>query len=96
LLWRSLEDSSSQVSASFFLTSTSISTTLVALERDFGNTSWVLGNQRGQRCKNWSYQLLLLMQKDPKVLVLTEKLNSLLKLGDALPASATASEQKDL
>ena len=36
------------------------------------------------------------MQKDPKVLVLTEKLNSLLKLGDALPASATASEQKDL
>lgn len=35
------------------------------------------------------------MVKDQEVLVLTEKINSLLKLGDALPASLTESEQKD-
>lgn len=75
---------------SFLFLDIHISTTPAALERDFRNIISVLGKQRGQRCKNWSHQVLFLLQKNQKVLILTEKLNSLLR--DALPASPQKNE----
>lgn len=81
---------------SFLFLDIHISITPVALERDFGNYKFSVGEPERSEMQELVHQVLFLLQKDQKVLILTEKLNSLLKLGDALPASPTKTEQTDL